>query len=281
MPDQVTTPARVFHDWFSLLLGRTSVHGSGHVCSEERAISGVTGIDLRAIGHVHITVGDREALRVEAEDNLLPYLQTDVLDGLLEFCNRDGVWLRPTCPIHFYVTVKSLSSLRLSGSGDIEAPDLAADHFQARLSGAGDIRVGKVSAGDVQINLSGSGHISLAGCQATRHAIQLSGQGNLHLDRLEADDVDVQITGAGSVKVREGQVKTQRIWLSGVGNYQAAGVQSDTTNARISGSGSTQIHVRDRLEVSISGMGSVHYTGNPVVQKSVSGLGQVKPVAGE
>ena len=103
MPDtEVTTLARLFHH----LLGRVTVNGSGHVISQERAISHVTGVNLMTVGNVRIALGDREELRIEAEDNLLPYLETNVCDGQLDLCNRDGAWLRPTCPVHFYVTVK-------------------------------------------------------------------------------------------------------------------------------------------------------------------------------
>ena len=110
---EVTTLAKLFHH----LLGRVTVNGSGSVISQERTIGHVTGVNLMTIGNVHIALGDREGLRIEAEDNLLPYLETNVFGSQLEIGNGEGVWLRPTRPINFFVTVKSLDSLTLSGSG--------------------------------------------------------------------------------------------------------------------------------------------------------------------
>ena len=279
MPDtEVTTLAKLFHHLLGLPFSRVMVNGSGSVISQERAISNVTGVNLMTIGNVQITLGDREELRIEAEDNLLPYLETNVFDGQLDIRNGDGVWLRPTRPINFFVTVKSLDSLALSGSGNIEAPDLTADHFRARLSGHGDIRLGKLNARRAKMGLSGSGNLYVAGSQAEQQDITLSGHGSLHLDRMDAKDVDVRISGSADMTVGEGQVKTQRITVSGVGNYNAPGVQSDTTEARITGSGSVNVRVRDRLEARITGVGSVHYAGNPAIEKSVSGVGRVRPI---
>jgi hypothetical protein len=267
MLDAEVTSARLFHHLFDLLFGRVAVSGSGHVISQERAISDVTGINLMTIGNVHIALGDREELRIEAEDNLLPHLKTNVYDGQLELDNGDGVWPQPTRPINFFVTVKSLDSLALSGSGHIEAPDLTADHFRVRLSGHGDIRLGTLSARRAKLGLSGLGNLHLASSQVEQQDVTLSGHGNLHLDRMDAQDVDVRISGSANMTVGEGQVKMQRITVSGVGNYEAPGVQSDTTEARITGSGSVTVRVRDRLEAKITGAGSVHYAGSPVIEK--------------
>jgi hypothetical protein len=272
---EVTSLAKLFHHLFDLPFGRVAVSGSGHVVSQERTISNVKGINLMTIGNVHITVGDREELRIEAEDNLLPYLETNVFDGQLNLRNRIGVWLRPTCPVHFYVTVKSLESLALSGSGRIEAPDLTADHFRVRLSGHGDIRLGKLNVRRAKMSLSGSGNLHVASSQAEQQDIALSGHGNLRLDRMDAQDVDVRISGSANMTAGAGQVKAQRITVSGAGDYDAVGVQSDTTEVCISGSGSVNVQVRHRLEARITGAGSIRYAGDPAIEKSVSGLGRV------
>ncbi len=271
---EVTTLAKLFHR----LIGRAMVNGSGSVISQERAISHVTGVNLMTVGNVHIALGDREGLRIEAEDNLLPYLETNVFGSQLEISNGEGAWLRPTRPINFFVTVKSLDSLTLSGSGHIRARDLAADHFRARLSGHGDIRLGKLTAHHAKMDLSGSGSLYVAASQVEQQDIALSGHGSLHLDHMDAQDADVRISGSADMIVGEGHVKTQRITVSGVGNYNASSVQSDTTEVRITGSGSVNVHVRDRLKVRITGVGSVYYAGEPAIEKSVSDVGRVRRI---
>ncbi len=251
-----TTLADFFNHLLGLARGRV-LNGSGHAISQDRDISNVTGINLTTVGNVYITVGDREALRIEAEDNLLPHLETKVHGGQLDIRTDNGVGLRPTRPINFYVTVKSLDCLTLAGSGNIEAPDVKAEHFQLRLSGHGDVRLGKLNAHIVQMSLSGAG--------------------NVHLDRMDAETIDVHISGSAGMTVREGLVKTQRITLSGVGSYDALNMQSDIAQVHVSGNGSINIYVHDRLEARITGVGSVHYAGDPAIEEYVSGMGRVRP----
>src|SRR5689334_10034881 len=57
--------------------------GSGRIATETREASGFSAIDLRGIGRVVVTVGEQEAVTIEAEDNILPRISTTVRDGTL------------------------------------------------------------------------------------------------------------------------------------------------------------------------------------------------------
>ena len=59
-------------------LGIRTVSGSGKVTEEEREVSGFTGVELATIGNLTIELGERESLHIEAEDNLMRYLETEV-----------------------------------------------------------------------------------------------------------------------------------------------------------------------------------------------------------
>ena len=72
--------------------GLTVVRGSGDVVEEVREVSGFTGVALlEGIGELTIKGGETESLRIEAEDNLMPYLETEVRKGTLEIDVQDGV----------------------------------------------------------------------------------------------------------------------------------------------------------------------------------------------
>jgi len=258
--------------------GFTTVRGSGHVIEQVRTVSEFTGVNLATMGNLQIQLGDQEGLRIEAEDNLMPYLETTVFNRELEIGSRDGVWLRPTRPVNFYLTVKSLDSVALTGSGNIVAPDLKADQFRVRLSGSGDMKLGNLYATDIEMRLTGSGNLRVAGATAKDQQITLSGSGDVELGNWNAETVEVRLNGSGGLAASSGAVKEQRVTLSGSGEYRAEGVDSATAEARITGSGSMTIQVRDRLSAHISGSGSVRYAGNPKVETSVTGSGRVRPL---
>jgi hypothetical protein len=221
------------------LTGWQVVRGSGDVTEEERSVSGFTGVDLSGVGHVTISLGDEERLIVEAEENLLPYIETEVRGGMLVIGTRDGVNLRPTRSIEFDLTVTELDAIEVSGSGEIDGPVLEADRFT--------------------VDISGSGEVDLEG--------------------LEADTLVVEISGSGGLAIDGGTVREQRITISGSGDYRARELESDLADVKVSGSGSMTIRVAERLEADISGSGTVRYLGRPAVEQSVSGSGTIERIA--
>lgn len=215
-----------------------SVRGSGVVSSEERAVSGFTGVDFGGLGNLYVELGQSESLTIEAEDNLLPYLETQVRGGRLEIRTRQGVNLRPREPINFYLTAVSLDSLNISGLGNVRAPALEAERFSISISGGGD----------------------------------------LDLDALQADALQVSISGLGDLAIAGGQVQAQTISISGGGNYSAGQLASQRAEVHISGLGNATLRVSEDLNVDISGGGSVRYHGSPSVSQNVSGLGSVEQI---
>jgi hypothetical protein len=222
----------------SFIAGWPGVRGSGKVAEEERSVSDFTGVALSGIGNLYIEVGDEEALRIEAEDNLLPYLETEVRGTTLEITTRENVNLLPLRPVNFYLTVKALDTITVSGSGHAEAPGLQAEQFFATVSGSGSVK--------------------MAG--------------------LEAEALNATISGSGGLDIAGGEVEMQDITLSGSGKYEAKGMESAEADVRLSGSGSATVRVRDRLDVTISGSGSVRYVGDPIVRETVSGSGGVSQI---
>jgi hypothetical protein len=214
------------------------VRGSGNVDVEQRSISGVTEVDLASFGYLHIEIGEQESVRIEAEDNLLRYIETEVDGNMLTIRHRRGTALRPTEPIDYYLTVRELAAVRVSGAGSVDGPEVKTGHFSVHISGAGSV----------------------------------------DLEGLEADELDVRISGAGNLEVADGKVAEQQITISGAGDYRAEDLDSLEARVSLSGLGSAFVRVRDHLDVTISGAGSVKYVGSPTVEKQVTGVGRVERI---
>jgi len=215
---------------------QSTVTGSGDVVEETREVSGFTGVALAGIGELIIELGDEEALRIEAEDNLLEYIETEVKNETLEIRIQRGINLNPTKPVRFYLTVKSLEEIALSGSGDIQAPDLVASQFSVAISGSGYVTMGT----------------------------------------LDADALTVDISGSGTLEIAGGQVGKQNITAAGSGEYHAGDLRSETVDIKISGSGDATVWATESLDVRLSGSGSVSYYGHPQTSISSSGSGMIK-----
>jgi hypothetical protein len=216
--------------------GRT-VRGSGILQTEQRSVSGFEKIVLDGVGTVIVTIGDSETLEIEAEDNLLPLIESEVKGNTLHLGIKDGVGgFQPTKGITFRVTAKNLTAVTTAGAGNIELGDLQTSDLDITVSGAGNIETG----------------------------------------RLEVDLLAVLIAGAGNFKTAGGQAERVKLEITGAGAFQAPDLQATRVDVVISGMGSARLWAVDLLDVMLTGMGSVEYYGQPALSQRITGLGTVK-----
>ncbi len=258
--------------------GEEKVRGRGAVISETYDVEDFTGVKLATFGDLHIEIGDRESLRIVAQENLQRYFEVDVSGKMLKIDIRRRVSLRPSKPVNFYLTVKSLDTIHVSGSGDVFAPNLEADEFSVKVSGSGDVEIGTVEADEIVAKVSGSGNVELAGAEAETQRVSVSGSGEVRIRDLDARSLDVRITGSGDVAVSDGRVERQRVVVSGSGDYGARRMECSEAEVEVSGCGSVTVHVEDRLEAQVSGSGDVRFAGRPRVSQRVTGSGRVREI---
>ncbi len=232
------------------------VRGSGNVTSETRSVSGFDKVTLAGMGELTITQGETEALEIEAEDNLLPYIESKVRGDTLEIGFKSGELKSfvPTEPIKYHLTVKDIRAVTLSGSGDIRSEKIEADTLDLMLSGSGNIAIETLNADDVTVTVSGSGNVTF--------------------ETLAAISLTTTISGSGKCSLA-GEVSDQTLVVAGSGDYRAAELASQTASISVAGSGNSTLWVDDTLDVKITGSGDVDYYGSPAVNTSFSGSGKI------
>ena len=195
-------------------LGTPAVRGSGVVKSEPREVSGFTEVQLSGSGEVRVEVGPAESVTVEAEDNLLPLLETRVMDGRLTLGTKRNVSISPTRPIRYQVTMKSLTAIGVSGSGKFHVTGVDSDHLTADISGSGSATLAG-RARDVRLGVSGSGDYDAAGLACRTVDVNISGSGSATVNASER--VTAHISGSGSVHYL-GDPSTVQQHVSGSGS---------------------------------------------------------------
>ena len=90
-----------------------SEKGSGNMVTQTREVSGFDKISVEYPARVTISQGGTETLTVEAEDNILPGLKTDVKGSELRiyYASKDGRHVTPTKAPLITITVKDLTAL--------------------------------------------------------------------------------------------------------------------------------------------------------------------------
>jgi hypothetical protein len=194
--------------------GTTTVQGSGSVASEARRLGRFTSIVIQNSADVDIALGDTGSVTIEAEDNLLPYIQTRVWLGRLTIRTRPLASISATRPIHIIVTTRTLGSVSLQGSGNVRAADLNGKALQVRLPGSGTIAAtGTVD--QLRISLDGSGDIACSTLQARATTVNLTGSGNVSV--YASERLDATLSGSGNIRYA-GNPATVRPRISGSGH---------------------------------------------------------------
>jgi Putative auto-transporter adhesin, head GIN domain len=190
------------------------VKGSGVAATQSRDLPAFTSIETTGSGKVVIKVGETQSVKITADDNLLPFLSSEVKNGKLV--------LSVSKPISTKTTIKY----------EIKAPKI--DRIDN--SGAIATTASGFSGGSLTVDASGAGSVALAG-KVDSLNVNLSGVGSLDADKLAADRVSAELSGVGSAELRaEKSIKAN---VSGVGSMTWRGAATDVST-NVSGIGSVR-----------------------------------------
>ena len=106
--------------------GSKNVEGNGQMTTATRTTTGYDKVDLTGAMDVELVKGTEGRLRIEAEENLIPHITTEVKNGELVISVEKGFNLQPSRnnPIKVTVPFESLDGVYLTGSGDIYTSDM-------------------------------------------------------------------------------------------------------------------------------------------------------------
>jgi hypothetical protein len=232
------------------------IDGNGMVETETREALPFTAIANETSFHVKYIQGDEYSITVEAESNILPYIETDIRGGALEISTVRGTHcLNYTRHPVVTVTAPAISEIVNSGSGDFMAGALTGSDVTIVNSGSGDITAGTLTGSEVSVIVSGSGNVMTEDVTATTLKATLSGSG------------DLTVTG--------GETVTGRYVVSGSGSVFSRYLVSAVARMTLSGSGTVYATVEDSLEAVISGSGNIYLLGDPEVSLTRTGSGRI------
>jgi hypothetical protein len=207
--------------------------GSGNVIREERKVSSFNGIDVSGAFDVILIQGTSNSVIVEADDNLMDLIRTEVRGNTLVIDNKKPI--HHSKSLKLFITFTELKSIDLSGAVDIESQGkLTLPELAISGSGASD---GKLDM-DVQklsIDCSGGSKLKLSG---------------------SAKDVDVEASGAVDLIAFDFPAETYKLSISGAGKADIN--VSKELNVDISGAASVHYKGNPTKNIQdISGAGSV------------------------
>lgn len=198
-----------YADWFSR---NERVRGSGDMETEMRDLEGFNEIITRTYLDIDVTVGREFSVKIEADDNLLEYIETDVRRHTLHIDVRDGYSIKSRKHIKVVISMPELEAVDISGSSDMVISGVRGEQLDIGISGSGDITLeGEIK--DIDISINGSGDIDARDLQCDEAYIRISGSGDI--DIAVKSYLDVRVAGSGDVNYWGSPKISKRISGSG------------------------------------------------------------------
>lgn len=182
--------------------GWETISGNGNLKSETRQASGYTGVSSAGSMNVQIAYGNANTITVEADENLLPYIETSVENGNLLIKTKKGYNLKSKHKMVVNVSLTRLTALKLSGSGNMNGDGAFANtgKTDVSISGSGNIKLGFGNISELNTSISGSGNIDLRGKNCNNITATISGSGNIDCSDVQVNDVFAKVSGSGNIK---------------------------------------------------------------------------------
>jgi Putative auto-transporter adhesin, head GIN domain len=172
----------------------SGVRGSGVRKTEKRDLPSFNSIETSGAFEVEVNCQKPASFEIEADDNIVPLIQTEVRNGILHvsttksYMSSGGIVLR--------ITVPDLASVKSTGAGKFHVSDVKNDSFEIQSTGAATVVVSGQSK-QVKIGSTGAGKIDAHNLRANNAEVSVTGAAGV--DVYATDQLDITVSGAGRI----------------------------------------------------------------------------------
>jgi len=174
--------------------------GSGKIVSEKRTVGQFTALSASNGFEVEVKIGPVQEVTVEADDNLMKYIRTEVSGSTLKIRTEDLHNLS-NAHLKVYITTPELKSITASSAADVKVLDLLKGtgtlSFNAS-SGAGI--EAEVDAPEVNAGSSSGSTVRLSG-KTKNYKAESSSGASIKTNDLLAENTDVSVSSGANADV--------------------------------------------------------------------------------
>jgi hypothetical protein len=188
------------------------VGGSGSRKTETRDLGNFDAVEISGAYTVKIASGGKNSLQIEADDNLLPLIKTEVRGGRLVISSKENFNTRKSPVVT--ISMPDVKKVETSGASNFEISGVKNELLELKLSGASSMDLAG-ETGALKIDMAGAGSIDAKNLHAKSVDLNTSGAGSASV--YATDALNVAISGVGSVDYY-GQPKSIKKNISGFGS---------------------------------------------------------------
>jgi hypothetical protein len=234
---------------------RADVVGSDRLVEETRVVGDFTGISVAAGILVKVEAGDRSAIALRGEDNVLPHVRTEIKGSTLEIGFERNLRISTRQPVTIALRVPRLDELSTSGGSQLDAST--------------------PSGGSLRVSASGGSRIHLtASVKPRRLEIDGSGASEIAIDEVDAAEARIGASGSSTVTVA-GNAKALDLRMSGSSRLEGSKLTAGALAVDGSGGSRARVRVVGAVQGALSGGTTLHVGNEAAVDVNASGGSQV------
>lgn len=210
------------------------IKGNGNIVTQNRTTTTFNGLSVAGSFEVILVKGKEGKIKIEGEENVIPFIETEVEGDLLQIRFVKNTNINTTKKLLITVYFESIEKVSLAGSGNITSNEIIkSKEFSIGLGGSGNIEL-QINSNEIHTNIGGSGNIELTGTSKELTS-SIAGSGSIKAYNLKTNELIANIAGSGSVSATvTSKIKAK---IVGSGNVFYTGNPTDIDTKSV-GSGS-------------------------------------------
>jgi len=174
--------------------------GSGNIVTEKRSVSNFTDINVSNAFDVEIKIGPAEEVKVEADDNIMKYIRTEVSGNTLRI-KTENLHSLSDAHLKVYITMPEVKNIDASAAANVKVLDIIKVNGKLgfNASSAADIEA-EVEAPEVEAEASSSGTVKLSG-KTKNYKAQASSGASIKTAELLSEITDVSVSSGANAAV--------------------------------------------------------------------------------
>ena len=254
----------------------TTIKGSGNVITETRNIQdSFDKIHVSSLIKVELEQSPNYEVIVKADDNLIPYVITDVEGSTLRI-RLDKVSISNMKDIKVYVKMPYVTGLKATSSSEIDVKGGLTSESISLISGStAEIKLGDVNAKYVSVEASSSSDIKIGRIFAVEFKATTTSTADFDA-YVEADKIKINASSSSDVELK-GKALDLVAQTSSTATIDAKDLLVNNITATASSSSTIKVHPIVSLTARASSTADIYYYKQPkVVDKKASSSGSVE-----
>ena len=204
--------------------------GSGNIITEKRPVGNFDGISVGGGFEVEVKVGPVAEVIVEADDNIIKYIETTTSGNTLKIRTED---MHNYSDVHMkvYITTPALISVKASASAEVVVKDVlvSKEKLSFKASSGGNIQA-EVDGPEIETDVSSGASVNLNG-KTKKYSAEASSGADIKTYDLLSEITKVKVSSGASAKVHASVTLNATASSGGTVSYLGAATVNNTVSS--------------------------------------------------